>query len=335
MQSTEVYVRFGQTFSVPTAVADHLLKVASHDQLKILLYVLCHADAPLSAEQIVRACSVLPETVEEALIFWQQVNVLQTAEPVPTVSLMQQTADAPAQQPAAPETVSVPPAAEPVRAAVPMTSDRFSLHPSEIADRVNHDPALAEMFRGIERLRGKIPNPTEQKSLIWIHEYLGLDPDLILMLAAFCVENNCFHARYMDAIAVEWQERGVTTHALVQADIQRRTEAKSYTGKIMKLFEMQRHPTKKQQEYIDKWCGSGIPLELIELAYEKTRENKDDKLSFPYLDGILKRWTDAGIRTAADAEKADAAFHSAKVKPAAKPTQAAACSHPNSSIDMN
>ena len=39
----EIYLKQGHTFPVPVTVADHLLGLASHDQLKVLLYLLCHA----------------------------------------------------------------------------------------------------------------------------------------------------------------------------------------------------------------------------------------------------------------------------------------------------
>ncbi|MBR3268830.1 MAG: DnaD domain protein [Oscillospiraceae bacterium] len=323
----EYYLRFGQTFSVPVAVADHLLKIASHDQLKVLLYVLCHAETAVTAEEIVRACNVVPDAVEEALAFWQNVNVLRTDDSLPAVRLSDGTAQQPAEK-----AIPQPAPVQNASGAVQMNSSSFSLMPSEIAERVRQNAAVAEMFRTIQQYAGKPLNHTEQKSLIWMMEYLGLQPDLILMLAAFCVEQDCFQVRYMEQIAVEWQERGVLTHELVQKDIQRRTQAKSYTGQMMKLFEMQRRPTAKQQAYIDSWCADGMSVELVRIAYEKTREKKDDKLSFPYLDGILKRWKAAGVKTPEQAEAADAAFYHAKKEQSQKNAGVSAA---ESSIDKD
>ena len=332
----EIYLNNGHSFPVPVAVADHLLGLASHDQLKVLLYVLCHANEPLSQEQIAKSCKVQPAAVEEALVFWQDANVLLTAQPVPAVTVQNAAAVQPA--PAVPQ--QTVPAAKPAAEAetviprVQSTSSGFALRPSEIAERIRQNRVLAEMFRAVEQLAGKPLIHTEQKSLIWMHEYLGLEPDLILMLAAFCVQENCFHVRYMEQVAVEWQERGVMTHALVQEDIRRRTEARSYTGKIMKLFEMSRRPTTKQQEFIDSWQKSGFSPELVQLACEITRDKKDDKIRFDYLNGILRRWEKAGIRTPEAARQADLAFYDNK-----KQTQAAGNpagqSGNGSSIDMD
>ena len=330
----EIYLNNGHTFPVPVAVADHLLGLASHDQLKVLLYVLCHANEPLSQEQIAKSCKVLPPAVEEALVFWQDANVLLPAPAAPAVRLQTAAAapqPAPVQQPA----VQPPqnPAAE--QTAV-QSSSRPHLMPGEIAERIQKDPALAAVFREVERLTGK-RNYTVDNSLIWMHEYLGLPPDVILMLAAYCAQTDCFNTRYMEKIAVEWQERGITTHQLAQADITRRTEARSYTGKIMALFEMDRRPTSKQQEYIDGWQKSGFSLDLIQVAYEKTRDKMDDKVKFSYLNGILRKWEAADIRTPEAAAQEDAAFYAARQQKKAAGSAAAKGigEAADSSIDMD
>lgn len=307
----EIYLKQGHSFPVPVTVAEHLLGLASHDQLKVLLYILCHADEPLTPARIAQSCKVREDAVEEAIAFWQDANVLLTAQEQPAARLTESAEPAPAvsPQPAAPKA----PAASPAQG-----SSNFAIMPSEIAARIGENKTLAEMFRSVEQYAGRPLNNTESKSLIWMHEYLGLSPDLLLMLAAFCVEHGCFQVRYMEQIALEWQERGVMTHALVEADIRRRTEARSFTGKIMKLFEMQRRPTAQQQAYIDNWQATATPMELIELAYEKTRNNKNDKLSFKYLNGILQKWAEKGIRTAAEAQRADEEFYAKKQKPVPK-----------------
>jgi DnaD/phage-associated family protein len=301
----------------------------------VLLYVLCHANEPLTQEQVAKSCKVQPSAVEEALIFWQDANVLLTAPAVPAVGL-QKTAAAPQQSP-------VPPAAPPQQNPAPakpaaqvQSSSRPHLMPGEIAERIKKNRALAEMFRTAEQFARRTLNHTEQESLIWMHEYLGLPPDVILMLAYYCAQTDCFSVRYMEKIAVEWQERGITTHQLAQADITRRAEARSYTGKIMTLFQMDRRPTAKQQEYIDGWQNSGFSLDLIEVAYEKTRDKKGDKLSFSYLNGILRKWEASGIRTPEAAAQEDAAYYAARQQnaadsAAAKGTGKAA----GSSIDMD
>ncbi|MBR3419807.1 MAG: DnaD domain protein [Oscillospiraceae bacterium] len=327
----EIYLNNGHAFPVPVAVADHLLGLASHDQLKVLLFVLCHADETLTEAQIAKSCKVQPAAVEEALVFWQDCNILQNAPAVPSVSVQKTAAEAP---PA--ETATVQPLQQSRPAAGVQNSSRPNLTPGQIAERIQKDPELAEMFRAVKSFTGS-QNYTIDNSLVWMHEYLGLQADIILMLAAFCKKIDCFNVRYMEQIAVEWQERGITTHKLALDDINRRTEARSFTGKIKTMFEMDRWPSKKQQAYIDEWQKNGYSLDMIELAYEKTRDKMGDKLKFDYLNGILQRWEQAGIRTPEAAAQEDAAFYAAKkqAKPAGSSAPRSSPGAADSSIDMD
>ncbi len=332
----DIYLNNGHAFPVPVAVADHLLGLASHDQLKVLLFVLCHAGETLSEAQIAKSCKVQPAAVEEALVFWQDCNILQNAPAVPAVSVQKTAAEAPPAQAAPVQPVQTVQQSRP--AAAVQNSSRPNLRPSEIAERIQKDPAVAEMFHAVESFTGK-RNHIIDNSLVWMHEYLGLQPDIILMLAAFCAQEG-FNVRYMEQIAVEWQERGITTHKLALDDINRRTEARSFIGRIKVMFQMKRDPTPKQQEYIDSWQQSGFLPELIRLAYEKARDKKGDEItleSIRYIDGILRRWEKAGIRTPEDAAQEDAAFYAAKIQETQTAGKSTSKSHreaDNASFDL-
>lgn len=326
----EVYLKRGSGFFVPSAVAEHLLKLATHQQLKVLLYLLAHEGETLSDADIALHCGVQPDHVEEAIAFWQQVNVLSSTQSQPSAVVKTNAASS---QPKG-ETLPVQPistvstTAEPITAPVGamMTSGNFSIRPSEIAARVKDDAALAALLSATEQYAGHPLRNTELRSLFWMHDYLGMTPDSILMLLAFCRQENVFQIRYIEKIAVEWHDRGIMTHEQVQQDIRRRTEARTFVGQIMKLFEMPRTPTERQEAYIHSWQAAGDSIELIHLAYERTRESCDDKLSFPYLDKILKRWRAEGLKTPAQVKEREAVFHQQKQskKSAAAPKEPSA-----------
>ncbi len=313
MHRMEVYLKRGSGFFVPSAVAEHLLKLATHQQLKVLLYILAHEGEALSDADIAAHCGVQTDHVEEAIAFWRQVNVLSSDEtqPAATVSAgkskqVQQSTVPSTPVPSALAEQTVNPAGAMV------TSGSFSIRPSEIAERAKSDAALAALLTAAEQYAGHPLRNTELRSLFWMHDYLGMTPDSILMLLAFCRQENVFHVRYMEQIAVEWHDRGVMTHEQVQQDIQRRTEARTFVGQVMKLFEMTRQPTDRQQAYIRSWQEAGDSMELIRLAYERTRESCDDKLKFSYLDSILKRWRADGLKTPAQIAESEAIFRQQK-----------------------
>lgn len=316
----DVYLNHGSGFFVPSSVAEYFLKLATHQQLKVLLYILAHQGQHLSTDEIARQCGVQPDHVEEALVFWQQVNVLASNEAAPAAMITPSAASAQQNEPVAVTPAAAVSAADnasvqetkPASAGLMTTSGSFEVRPAEIAERAKSDSALAAMLSAAEQYAGRPLRHTELRSLFWMHDYLGLTPDTILMLLAFCRQENLFQVRYMEQVALEWHDRGVLSHEQVQQDIQRRTEARSFTGKIMKMFEMSRNPTERQQAYISDWQQKGDSLELIRLAYERTRESCDDKLKFSYLDSILKRWRADGLKTRAQVEHNEQIFRQQK-----------------------
>lgn len=327
MHRMEVYLKRDSGFFVPSAVAEHLLKLATHQQLKVLLYLLAHEGETLSDADIAVHCGVQPDHVEEAIAFWQQVNVLSSVQSQPSAVVKTNAASSQpkGETPPAQTISTISTTAEQISAPVSamVTSGNFSIRPSEIAERVKGDTALAALLSATEQYAGHPLRNTELRSLFWMHDYLGMTPDSILMLLAFCRQENVFQVRYIEKIAVEWHDRGVMTHEQVQQDIRRRTEARTFVGQVMKLFEMTRYPTEKQEAYIRSWQVAGDSIELIRLAYERTREGCDDKLSFSYLDKILKRWRAEGLKTPAQIEKSEAVFHQQKQskKSAASPKE--------------
>ncbi len=318
----EVYVKRGTGFFVPSAVAEHLLKLATHQQLKVLLYLLAHEGDVMSSEEIARHCGVQAEHVEESLVFWQQVNVLSDTEQISAagIAAMQTQESSVKTTQAAAEMPIV--SGEPVRSNVGtmVTSGSMTIRPSEIAERAKSDQGLAALLAAAEQYAGHPLRNTELRSLFWMHDYLGLSPDNILMLLAFCRQENLFQVRNMEQVALEWHDRGILTHEQVQQDIQRRVEARSFVGKIMKMFEMSRTPTAKQLAYIQGWQQAGDSMELIHLAYERTRESCDDKLSFAYLDKILMRWRAEGLKTPKQVEEKESVFRHQRQEASAKKT---------------
>ncbi len=316
----EVYLNTARHFTVPMPVADNLLGIASHDQLKVLLYVLAHHDEHLTDTDIAKACKVRVDAVEEAIVFWQSVNILQNhAEPTICHVSAQAQADASetvktADIPSEPKSEQPEPPAAPPSELLQKNSSSYHLLPTEIVERQQANPTLASMLAETERLVGHLLSHTELRSIIWMHEYLGLGLDLIYMIIAYLVKNLCYNVREAESIAVKWHEAGIQTHEAAVADIERRSLSRSYTGRIMRIFEMSRRPTPKQQAYIDGWQKVGISPELVEYAYQISRDKNNDKLDFRYINGILKKWYEAKIHTVAEAESADAAYYESKRK---------------------
>ena len=147
----------------------------------------------------------------------------------------------------------------------------------------------------------------QQNSLIYIYNYLGLKTEIIITLLFYCKNIEKTNPAYIEQIARSWAENDINTLSAAEEEIQRMTLSHELTGKIMKLFEMNRRPTTKQAEYIESWHREGFSAELIKLAYEKTIEIIN-KLSFAYINSILMSWKDSGYKNAGDVKNAESEF---------------------------
>ena len=172
------------------------------------------------------------------------------------------------------------------------------MKPSEIAQRVENSEDVRVMFNMAEASFGRPLNHTEQRSFIWMHDYLGLSADVLITIAAYCISIEKGSIKYIETLASDWSEKGINTLELVQDEIKAQEEKNTFNGRIMKAFGMTRRPTAKQQELIDSWKKKGYSLELIEYAYEKTIE-AIDKLNFPYINKVLENWYSQGLITKA------------------------------------
>ncbi len=281
---------WGSVFAVPNAVVDHFLRLASGTQLKVLLCLMRNSGKPMGAQQLAAALGITAEQADEALEFWVQANILQVpgvqgqfdfAAPAPTQSAPPSPAPDPSQAPAA---------------RVQRSSRDIKLDPSEIAHALEGSQELKDLFTCAESLFGRMLTHMEQRSLIWMHSYLGIRSEVLLTLLGYCISIEKISMSYAESIAIAWVDADILTLSQAEEEIRRLTEAHSFNSQIQRMFGMHRKPTSQQQQYINDWKAAGYAMELIEYAYELTIESID-KLNFKYINTILEKWTSMNVTT--------------------------------------
>ncbi|MBQ9897998.1 MAG: DnaD domain protein [Ruminococcus sp.] len=293
---------WGAMFGVPCIVADNFLKLATGGQIKVLLYLLRSSGKPVSEHDIAVNTGVTEQEAAEAVLFWQQANVLTSTEinaeslaPVaPLLQISQQNVSA--SVPATRESVPAP------------ELRRVQLQPSEIAKMMKDSRDISELFRISESTLGTLTH-SMQNSLIQLYEYFGLKKEVIITLLTYCAQIEKTDCRYIERVGADWSDKGINTLSGAQKEVQRLAKSHDYTVKIMKLFEMDRRPTTKQAGFIEKWQQTGFDTELVKYAYEKAVENTG-KLSFPYIDKVLMTWRDSGCMTVQEVQSAELDYKS-------------------------
>lgn len=294
---------WGTMFGVPCIVADNFLKLATGEQIKVLLYILRASGRTVTTEEIVANTGVTIQQAEEAVLFWQQVNVLSSDNTINVPkNIMTQTISQQTNTVSVEETLLVN--------STPLPRRKENLRPTEITDILKESSAISELFKASESILGNINN-TMQNSLIWMTNYLGLKAEVILLLLVYCANIEKTNVAYIEKVAINWAEKDINTLEAAQEEIERLTTSNDFINVIMKMFEMKRRPTTKQLDIIEKWRSANYSKDMIHYAYEKTLENTG-KLSFEYLDKILTSWKDSGFKNCDDVKRAEAEFRKRK-----------------------
>lgn len=181
--------------------------------------------------------------------------------------------------------------------------------------------ALLEGERGMKQLIdecqgvcGKIFTPTEVSKIVSLHDRLGLESEMILLLFFYCYEKLDAQGRkisvgYVEKSAYSMYNQEIDTADKLQ-DYIRKTEAKNSNNyKLRRLFGTgERSFTKKEKGFFEKWLTEwAVSFELVEHAYDITVD-RTGRVQLEYMSKILSEWKDSGIKTPEEADKSSEIF---------------------------
>ena len=132
--------------------------------------------------------------------------------------------------------------------------------------------------------------------------------------------------KYIQKVAITWSENGITTMEAAQNFMTEESDKKGYIYSLRKTFGILNRPLSESEEkYLNKWhTDYGMSEEMVELAYDYCII-QINKLSFQYMNTIIKNWYDKGIQTVAEAKEEKESFKNSikshkKEKKEAKPS---------------
>ena len=164
----------------------------------------------------------------------------------------------------------------------------------------------------IQRILGKHLTTEELKILIGFTRYLGLTPDVIVLLVRYCKEKakklgktRTPSLRTIEKEAYEWAEKGIDTMEEAAAYTQQQNLRFSRVGRIMEILQIRgRNLTAPEKRYIKQWLEMDFDEETIGLAYERSCINTGG-LAWPYMHKILTSWHEQGLHTAQQVQNGD------------------------------
>lgn len=154
------------------------------------------------------------------------------------------------------------------------------------------------MLEDVEKLIARPLSPKEMSMyLSWQKDY-SFSQEIILMLIEYCVSKGKTDFRYIEKIAIAWNEANIKTVEDAQSYIKKHEDKWMSIRKILTYLGIKDMEVMKPQEILlDKWLNTyKMPLDVIFRACDICFE-RINKTEFRYIDSILTNWYKDGIKT--------------------------------------
>ena len=183
----------------------------------------------------------------------------------------------------------------------------------DLVRRTNEDRGFSGVVQMAEQLYGRKLTAPEMKKLLGMQDHLGLPPEVLMQLLTYVFDeyrakNGPYRTpgiRYIESEAYRWADDEVLTLDLAERYIARDRERRSMRGQIQRTLQIRdRVPTPTERGYIDGWIDMQFPLDVIAEAYDRT-VTSTNRLTWAYMDKILKGWHAQNIRTLAAVHERD------------------------------
>lgn len=280
-----------ETVAIPGEAADRLISCGNGRAALLYLFILKNRGA-FSEEEAAGALRWTPAAVESAM------------ETLASLGLV------------AGEGAKAPPARK-----IPETEPRDELPEYTAADMsrlMGGGGAFPGLVSEVQRRLGKILSSDDLLKLLGIYDGLGLPPEVILILVSYCIGETATKyggrlptMRYIEKAAYTWEREGIFSIEEAEEYLKRTEARKSAVGEISAVLQIRgRELTKTERGYVCGWIGMGFSPEVVEAAYDKT-VLKTGKLSWGYLNSILKSWHEKGLYTLREIEAREKDFSTA------------------------
>ena len=300
---------------------DEYMTDANDAQIKVYLYLLRCAGTglPSGISAIADRFNYTEKDILRALQYWDKKHVISMlyddtgklvgirlenldARAADIISMPETAQPSPAPIPAAPVTAAASSAAEePVYDKSVITLDQRKAFKQQAE--------TSELVFITEQYLGKPLSSENIRSIIFMTDILQFSTDLIDYLVQYCVDRGKKDFRYIEKVAINWAQAGVSTPKEAAA-YAIKYDKNIYT--VMNALGRTNAPTQKEASYIQKWFREyGFTPDMVLEACERCAL-ATDKHRFEYTDGILQSWKENGVHTIQDIQDADAAFQKKK-----------------------
>ena len=175
----------------------------------------------------------------------------------------------------------------------------------DVSTLVREKPEFAVLVSEVQELLGSVLNSNALIDLMGFYDYLGLPPDVILMLVAYCIEEQERKygegkrptMRVIRAEAYRWADRGILTLESAGEYMKSLERSRRRQSEIRRALGLQdRKLSSTEERFVRDWAELELDDEMISAAYDKTVLNTG-RFVWKYMDSILRSWVKQGFKS--------------------------------------
>lgn len=202
----------------------------------------------------------------------------------------------------------------------------------DILRRSREDPAFQALVAEAQRVLGHALSGADLKTLFGIYDRLGMPSEVIMLMINHCAarlrrrygERRLPTMHMVEKEAFHWARLEIFTAAQAEEHIARSERMEAEIERVRRVLQIaDRAPTPTERKYMESWLAMGYDSEALALAYDRTVVSTN-KLSWAYMDKIVRSWYEKGLFTPQEIEKGDARPGNRRSAPAQSPAPAAA-----------
>lgn len=277
-------------FMVPSEPVHSYLKLASAEQLRILLYTMSNISSGIDTKKTADALGIPEESVKDGLNFWCDAGVFTKSG-----------------------TVTFEASATDKKTA---KTEAAKISREEIAMMGSTDENVVFLLREAELKFKRTLRFTEMQSLVSLYADDGMDVSLILMLVEYATSEGKPSIGFINSTARSWLDAGVDSVVAAEEEIEKINRRKSAWSIVERSFGIEhRQPSAKELLYSEKWVIEwGFTREMLRAAYDACIDT-NAKISMPYINKILESWHNKGYKTVEDTKNNENKKQSSDKKP--------------------
>lgn len=264
-------------FFVPAEIADKYLKIATRDQLRVILYIFRNTAEHPDTKKIAEALNISTDEVDDAICFWADAGIL----------IAERAADEQALK---------------KRSKARLQSEKPTRE--EIAMMGKNDEKLPFLFSEIQVRLARPLRQSETSTFAWLYCEEGMDISVILMLVEYAVGQNKANVRFIEKTAIQWLNAGVEDIASAEEYLSRGATEELCHKTLAAAFGIRdRKLNKTERELAVLWLEEqGFDRKMLEAAYDICVDSTGG-YNIKYIKSIIESWHKNNIKTVEDLEK--------------------------------